>query len=102
MNNRINLLDYLKGFAILLVVFGHSIQFGSGVSYLKQELFFENIYFKIIYSFHMPLFMLISGFLFYRNKNKNFKDILISKTKLLVIPIFTWQTIYFILFYILI
>jgi len=52
-------IDYLKVFAIVLVVLGHSIQ-TLNVNYE------QNIVFKYIYSFHMPLFMFISGFLSYR------------------------------------
>lgn len=53
--NRILYLDYTRGFAILLVIIGHLIQFNfqSGVN---------NRLFDIIYSFHMPLFFFISGY----------------------------------------
>lgn len=51
---RIAYLDYTRGFAILLVIVGHLIQFNfqSGLN---------NRLFDIIYSFHMPLFFFISG-----------------------------------------
>ena len=54
MQNRIVYIDALRGFAILLVIVGHLIQFNysSGI---------ENPIFNIIYSFHMPLFFFISG-----------------------------------------
>lgn len=54
MQNRIAYIDALRGFAILLVIVGHLIQFNysSGI---------ENPIFNIIYSFHMPLFFFISG-----------------------------------------
>ena len=69
-------LDILKGLTMIFVIFGHSIQFGSGHVYLENELFYENPVFKIIYSFHMPLFALISGYLFYHSTQKNsFKEI---------------------------
>lgn len=53
--NRILYLDYTRGFAILLVIIGHLIQFNfqSGIN---------NRLFDIIYSFHMPLFFFISGY----------------------------------------
>ena len=41
-------IDYLKGLAALLVVFGHVIQYG-------DPLFNNNIVFTIIYSFHITL-----------------------------------------------
>ena len=93
-------LDFTKAFAIILVVFGHCIQYGSGEYYLKEELFFENIIFKYIYSFHMPLFMLISGYLFAFGTHKGAKKIIINKAKSLIIPVFTWCIIPVIIFYI--
>lgn len=53
-NNRIEWIDSLKGFAIFLVVMGHLIQMRW---WPDGEIIKE-----YIYSFHMPLFMLISGF----------------------------------------
>jgi fucose 4-O-acetylase-like acetyltransferase len=50
---RNRLIDAAKGLGILLVVFGHSIQFNIGD--------FNHIAFRFIYSFHMPLFMFLSG-----------------------------------------
>lgn len=88
-------LDILKGVSIILVIFAHCIQFGSGSDYLESKLFFNNVVFKFIYSFHMPLFMLISGYLFYFSIQKhplgyNLK----TKLKTLLIPIIIWQTIW--------
>lgn len=51
-------LDLCKGIAILLVILGHSIQYGMGEGY---EGYWENPVFRFIYSFHMSLFMLISN-----------------------------------------
>jgi uncharacterized membrane protein len=51
---RIELLDNLRGIAILLVVIGHMLQ-GAYIEFDK------NLWFRILYSFHMPLFMFISG-----------------------------------------
>lgn len=62
---RNSFIDFVKGVLIFLVVLGHCIQYGSGKYYFTRQSYFENILFKIIYSFHMPLFSLISGFLFF-------------------------------------
>lgn len=86
-------LDFAKAFAVILVVIGHCIQFGAGTNYLKEELFFDNIIFKYIYSFHMPLFMLISGYLFAFGIRKGAKDIIVNKTKSLIVPILAWATL---------
>ena len=59
--DRMKNIDCLKGIAILLVVLGHSIQYLYG-----NEVAFHNRLFNYIYSFHMPLFMFISGFVSYK------------------------------------
>ena len=59
-------IDYIKGILIFLVVFGHSIQYGSGTSFFSGEYYFEDALFKLIYSFHMPCFGILSGLLYYR------------------------------------
>lgn len=53
--------DVLKGFGIVLMVLGHCIQWGNGRAYLIDEIYFESKWYQFIYSFHMPLFMAISG-----------------------------------------
>ncbi|MBR2451716.1 MAG: acyltransferase family protein [Rikenellaceae bacterium] len=93
-NKRIIFIDLVKAFAIILVVLGHCIQYGSGNVYLRTEAFFDNILFKTIYSFHMPLFMLISGYLFAHGiDRKSTKDIATSKFRSLIIPIFCWAVV---------
>jgi len=53
---RDNRLDVMKGILILLVVLGHVIQ----RNIVNYE---DNFIFRIIYSFHMPMFMFISGYI---------------------------------------
>ncbi len=57
-------IDFIKGVLIFLVVWGHVI------SNCKAGDFYANPLFKFIYSFHMPLFMGVSGWLFYFSINK--------------------------------
>ncbi len=64
-------IDVIKAFAIWTVVYGHSIQFGSGEEVLNTGSFFENGVFQFIYSCHMPLFILVSGYLFYFSLNRH-------------------------------
>ena len=62
------------------MLWGHSIQY----SCMDQFDFFENSAFKFIYSFHMPLFMLISGYLFYYScQKRTLWELLTHKTKVL-------------------
>ncbi len=53
--NRISFIDTARGFAILLVVLGHAIQY-------TTSNFDDNFCFRLIYAVHMPLFMFISGY----------------------------------------
>lgn len=94
MSKRSKKIDFLKGIAIILVVFAHSIQFSSGHYFFEKNLYFENSIFKIIYSFHMPLFMIISGYLFYYSvaKNNFWKNVHNRVMKNLV-PIIAWSVI---------
>lgn len=66
-NKRI---DVLKAIGIILVVAGHS---GSPIR-------------NYIYTFHMPLFFFISGFLRYGQRDKKAKEFLKSKFKSIIIP----------------
>lgn len=81
-------IDMTRGLAIILVVLGHSLQ------HTLQD-YDENIIFRVIYSFHMPLFMFISGFVNYGGK-KNCSWMK-RRTKSLLIPFVVWIFIPFIL-----
>ena len=79
---RYNWVDRTKGLAILLVVMGHLYFF----SYEKSE----SVVFLFIYSFHMPLFMFLSGFLVPKNSSIplwNY-NVLIKKVVRLLLPMF--------------
>lgn len=91
--SRNHFLDFTKAIAIILVVLGHCIQYGSGGHYLKEALFYDNNLFKFIYCFHMPLFMIISGYLFSFGINRESSKLLIGKFKSLIVPIFSWSII---------
>ena len=84
---RNSYLDFVRGIAIYCVLWGHCIQYGM----VNGGNFFENPIFKFIYSFHMPMFMLISGYLFYDSaKTKNISKLLVTRLWSLGIPLFVW------------
>ena len=86
--DRNEYLDVVKGIAIILMIFAHCIVSGNGDFFSKKELFWDDILFKIIYSFHMPLFALVSGYLYYFTLEKySLKNILIKKIKSFLHPI---------------
>lgn len=69
-NKRIEWIDIAKGIGIILVVVGHVV-----ASYHEASLYLENELFtfssQIVYSFHMTLFMLLSGYLFSLGEQHN-------------------------------
>ena len=84
-NNRLFYIDTLKGFTILCVILGHVLQY-------SYNNFDENHLFRYIYAFHMPLFMMISGFLSSFTPQPFFKHI-IKKGQRLVLPFIMWGII---------
>ena len=62
MRQRINELDFLKGIFIILMITFHLVYIGDSYPYVKQ----------VIYTFHMPGFLIISGYLM--NITKSCKD----------------------------
>lgn len=69
-NSRLLWADSLKGLLMILVILGHAIQG------CKPEECFHNHVWNLIYSFHMPAFMAVSGYFAYRvqrNGGGNYK-----------------------------
>lgn len=82
--------DAVKGWAIYLVVLGHCIQYATPEHYEYSS----NIFFRLIYGFHMPLFMVMSGYLFWNSLQKyTLKEGIISKLKGIMIPCAVWGLI---------
>ncbi|MCI5815260.1 MAG: acyltransferase family protein [Bacteroidales bacterium] len=85
---RLFYLDALRGFAILLVVVGHLIQY-------NYQNALENTLFNAIYSFHMPLFFFVSGVSCFLSKreNGNISGLLkrcFLKFQSLIVPSLSW------------
>lgn len=89
---RDDYLDIVKGVAIFSVVLGHCIQYGSGAEFLEENLFFYNDIYRFIYSWHMPLFMLVSGYLFsFSVKRHEWSSLLKNRFNQLLLPILSWS-----------
>lgn len=77
-----------RGLAIILVVYGHVIQrtmMANGAD------FFSNPAFKTVYTFHMPLFVFISGYLmFFSLSRRNEAEVFKSRCKSLLVPFVSW------------
>lgn len=74
-NKRLDYLDSARGFALLGVIIGHIYKS-------------DNILITWIYSFHVPLFFIISGSLLYYKDtvNKNLLSLTINRVKSILIP----------------
>lgn len=74
---KIDYIDAVKGIGILLVILGHTNIFG-----------FPEVLGKIVYSFHMPLFFVLSGFLYNKNKYDKvcFKNFLQQNANRYMVP----------------
>lgn len=58
-NQRIEWIDIGKGIGILLVVFGHSFR-----DSMRADSYLCDVLYRFVYSFHMPLLMYLSGYMF--------------------------------------
>lgn len=77
-------INVIKGIAIALMIWGHCIQYCAKGSFDS----FGNPVFQFIYSFHMPLFMLVSGYLFYFSfQKRDLKTLLVHRTQGMLQPI---------------
>lgn len=83
-----NILNIMQCIAVLLVVAGHSIETPS------PSLFWQYVH-KFIYSFHMPLFMLLSGYLFFHSRYSNFLDHIKKKASRLLVPYVIISSLFF-------
>lgn len=82
MKQRLDFLDTAKGFAITLVILGHII---------SSERFPVRMW---LYSFHMPVFFIISGYLTNLSKNHiSIQQFIIKKFKSLIIPYLSFALI---------
>ncbi len=59
-SQRNGYIDFARGIAIFLMIWGHCLQY----CIPKGADFFEDPVFKFIYTFHMPILALISGYMF--------------------------------------
>lgn len=86
---RIVYIDYLKAFAIFLVILGHTIQ-----QTAEHDPFFSRL-FAIIYSFHMPLFMAISGYFMHRTLERGLPAYLLFRSRQLLLPVVSFASVVF-------
>lgn len=84
---RFPFFDFLKMFAMFMVLWGHCIQ------HLQTGEVWNEPMHKLIYSFHLPLFMMIAGFFSLSSFKLSFKELLKKKGSQLILPCITWGII---------
>lgn len=82
-------LDALKGLAIALVALGHSVQ-AAYADFDSQPAF------RLIYSFHMPLFMFLSGLAAAYSRNLTSLRSLRGRGSMLLLPFAGWAVVSFV------
>ena len=86
---RIPYLDFLKFFAISSVLLGHSVEQTTGND------FWDNPIWAFIYTYHMPLFMMLCGYFFNSSLKHSFSELFKKKFVQLMIPaISAWVLMY--------
>lgn len=100
--SRVLWIDVVRGIMIILMIFGHNIQFGSGADILDNQLFFDNLVFRFIYSFHIPCLMILSGYFFGFNINNlpPPKKMWKKRVQTVLIPTIAWSLIFIGLYFV--
>lgn len=90
MPGRNKRIDMLRGLAVFLMVWGHAVQYlSSGDVHI-----FENSAFRFIYSFYMPLFMIISGYVYGLGFERHtVKEIILKRMTRIVYPCVLWASL---------
>ena len=87
LRQRDGLFDFMKGGLIFLVVLGHSIAYSFPEEYLTRWDF------RLIYSFHMALFIFVSGYLVAASKKERGWKWLWHRSFRLLLPYCVWSVI---------
>lgn len=90
MSKRLDYIDIAKGLCIVLVVMGHIIQFDLEGNAAGSVMGF-------IYSFHMPVFMLLAGYVAALSRSRNTlstaKSFVVKKFTQLFVPFLVWGVV---------
>lgn len=81
--------DTLRGFAMILIIFGHTIGYCSELRELTEYLS----------SFYVPLFFVVSGYLFINNPNENLITFMKRKAQRILVPYYVFALLSLIPFY---
>ncbi|MVZ96573.1 acyltransferase [Sphingorhabdus sp. IMCC26285] len=96
--NRIKWLDSARGLGIILVVIGHALGGLIDSKLGANQDIFRQLFFSI-YTFHMPLFFLLSGLMVTKRLEKGQEVFLRGLIPSIVWPYFLWSIIQFTIIY---
>lgn len=94
MKERIEYIDALRGFTMLLVVYAHVRLYG----YHQIDDITPNSFNSFFLFIRMPLFFFISGFLFYKKERNHIGEFILNKAKIQLLPSFIFMFLYAFLF----
>jgi fucose 4-O-acetylase-like acetyltransferase len=82
LSGRNQFIDICRGIGILLVVYGHALE----VTFINKHTLLDTQFeqWKVIYSFHMPLFFFLAGTTF---KKRPFREIFTNSSALILLAI---------------
>ena len=92
-NSRLEWLDYTRGLGIFLVVLGHELA-GLVNSKILENSAVTQFVVDWIYSFHMPLFFILSGLLAERSADKGSGKFATDKVRTIAYPYFVWELLH--------
>ena len=86
MQKRINYIDIARGFAIIFIVLGHACSYSEHIDSIH----------KLVNSFHVALFFILSGYIFKIKENQNFIQFFKNKFFRIMVPYFIWSFLFLI------
>ena len=87
MKERVKFIDISRALAIIFIVLGHTLVYSKHCSMI----------FKLLYSFHVVLFFIVSGYTF-KIKKEGFKSFIKKKFIRIMIPYFIWAVLFLVLY----
>jgi peptidoglycan/LPS O-acetylase OafA/YrhL len=85
-------IDASRGVAIILVVLGHSIMVAIDY-YARDSASLPRLLVnldQVIYAFHMPLFVVLAGYVTWRPETKSTRQFLVGRFRRLMVPYLSW------------
>lgn len=86
--SRISYIDIARGFAIIFIVLAHALGYSKHCRGL----------YEFLYSFHVVLFFMISGYIFKIKENEKFLYFIKNKFLRIMVPYFVWALLFLVVY----